>query len=529
MTALRTRPRTFLAGRDRRELGAYALLVLVALVLRLLDLGDRPFHHDESQDAYFSYLFRTTGDYEYHPLLHGPLRFHLVAGIYLLLGDSDFTARLAPALMGTLMVPLPYLLRNQIGRIAAFAAAVMLAVGPSYLYYSRFAREDIYAACITLGLIVVAFRFLYEPRRHHPALFGALLAASFATKETTFITVFVGGSFFLAALAWQSRHAGWLDTPLARSLAAVRKEDWAWGVAATLGVYTLLFTTFLTHPSGIYGLWTGLDYWLDQHGVERGREGYSFYAIVLLAHEWPALLLAAVGAVVTVRRPTLIGAFLIWAFVVSLVVYSWAGEQFAWLVLHPLLPLLLLAGIGVQAIWTARREWLGRLGIAACVLGLAYTGYASWLANVTHRTDPREFLVATQSSEDVKDVADEVVALAERRPQLRVTVDSAEGATFPWAWYFRKLNVGYLDMSQATEPPETDVLVLTPGSQARLGPRLTGYESRQFRFRVWWVRDYGGQTPAKWLRWYLTREPWNATGGMPEWLYVRRAVTARAE
>ena len=44
------------------------------------DLGDRPFHHDESQDAYFSWIFFTQGDYEYNPLLHGPLRFYLTAG-----------------------------------------------------------------------------------------------------------------------------------------------------------------------------------------------------------------------------------------------------------------------------------------------------------------------------------------------------------------------------------------------------------------------------------------------------------------
>ena len=36
---------------------------------------------------------------------------------------------------------------------------------------------------------------------YHPALIGGLLALSFATKETTFITVFVMGSFFLVALA----------------------------------------------------------------------------------------------------------------------------------------------------------------------------------------------------------------------------------------------------------------------------------------------------------------------------------------
>ncbi len=84
--------------------------------------------------------------------------------MYLVFGDSDFTARLAPALMGTLMVPLPALLRSQIGRVGAFAAAAALAFGPTFLYYSRFAREDIYFACITLALLAVTFRFLDRPR-----------------------------------------------------------------------------------------------------------------------------------------------------------------------------------------------------------------------------------------------------------------------------------------------------------------------------------------------------------------------------
>ena len=93
--------------RPRGELLAYAALTAVALGVRLIALGDRPFHHDESQDAYFSWIFFETGDYQYQPILHGPLRFYLTAAMYALFGDSDFTARLAPALMGTLIVPLP--------------------------------------------------------------------------------------------------------------------------------------------------------------------------------------------------------------------------------------------------------------------------------------------------------------------------------------------------------------------------------------------------------------------------------------
>ncbi|MGZ8648239.1 MAG: flippase activity-associated protein Agl23 [Solirubrobacteraceae bacterium] len=498
--------------RPSREVIAYAVLVAVALGMRLYDLGSRPFHHDESQDAYFSWILFTEGDYAYNPLLHGPLRFYLTATMYALFGDSDFTARLAPALMGTSMVAMPYFLRRQLGRVAAFTAAVLLAIGPSYLYFSRFAREDIYIAAITLAMLVVAFRFFERPRRHQPALFGALLALSFATKESTFITAFVAGTFFLAVLA--TRHRGLLLGPVR----AVGREAWGWALAAFVGVYTVLFTTFLTHPGGLDGIYTGLEYWLGQHEVGRGGEPWYFYGLLLFGVEWPVLVLGAAGAVVALRRPTLLRVFLVWAFVVSLVVYSWAGEKFAWLVLHPLLPLLLLAGVGVQAIWEARRHVAGKVGLAVVALAFAYAGYGSFLVNAVHRADPRELLVSTQSSEEVARVADEVVAL---RPSS-VTVDASEGATFPWAWYFRDLEVEYPELATRGSVPDSDVLILTEAARDRLAPELGGYRGREFPFRVWWVRDGSEMTPASWWRWLTKREPWNDTGGMPEWLYVRR-------
>src|SRR4051812_25827431 len=196
----RGRFQTWWQAQDTRELALWGALVAVGLIVRLIALGDRPFHHDESQDAYFSYLFRQSGDYEYNPLLHGPLRFYLTGLMYLLFGDTNFTARLAPALMGASMIALCWLLRPLAGRIAAFAAAVLFAFGPSYLYFSRFAREDIYFAMLTLALLVAIWRFLERPGKSGPAWIGALLALSFATKETTFITVFVMGLFFLIAL-----------------------------------------------------------------------------------------------------------------------------------------------------------------------------------------------------------------------------------------------------------------------------------------------------------------------------------------
>ena len=512
---------------SRGELIAYGVLVAVALVLRLIDLGERPYHHDESQDAYFSWILLTNGDYEYDPLLHGPLRFYLTAAVLGVFGDSDFTARLAPVLMGTAMVALAWGLRPLVGRIAAFTVAILLAVGPSYLYFSRFAREDIYIACLTLALLVVVFRLLERPRPWQPAAVGALLAASFATKESTFITAFVFGTFLIAWLA-HDLIRGRRD--LVRRL-ALGTRAWLSALAGFLVVYLLLFTTFGTDLDHWDGLWEGLDYWLGQHGVGRGGEAWFFYIVILALNEWPVVALGIAGTWAAWRHPSPLAAFCVWAFAVSLAVYSWAGEKFAWLVLHPLLPLIVLAGLGVQHLWRSPRPGVRRAGLALIVPAAAYVLLSSWWVNAEHRTDPRELLVSTQSAEEVLEIRDRVLDLAERRRRagasdLTVTIDSSEGATFPWAWYFRDLEgVGYLDLSApAAALPASDVLFMTDASRTRFQGQLAAYEASSFAFRVWWVRDYGRLNADSALDWVVARRPWNDTGGMSEWLLMRRGV-----
>ena len=77
----RRRPETALAV-------AVGAMAVAGLVLRLVELAERPFHHDESIDAWYSWRF-LEGTYEgYDPVYHGPLRFYLTAAIFWVFGES---------------------------------------------------------------------------------------------------------------------------------------------------------------------------------------------------------------------------------------------------------------------------------------------------------------------------------------------------------------------------------------------------------------------------------------------------------
>ena len=119
-------------------------------------------HHDESLHATYAwYLFQGLG-YHYDPVMHGPLQFYVMAFFYLLFGDSEASARLFAVLCGSVIVFLPYFLRRDMGRAGALIASVALAVSPAFMYYSRFARDDIlleffsHPGHCTLGLLPAA-------------------------------------------------------------------------------------------------------------------------------------------------------------------------------------------------------------------------------------------------------------------------------------------------------------------------------------------------------------------------------------
>jgi len=137
----------------------FFLLVAIAFFLRFYRLDERVLHHDEAAVGYFTYKLFIEKIYNYDPAFHGPFMYYTTTEIFKKFGDSVHSARLLPAILGSAMLFFLLPLINYLGKKGILIAAFFLALSPSFLYYSRFYREDIFMSFFSLLLFVCAIKF----------------------------------------------------------------------------------------------------------------------------------------------------------------------------------------------------------------------------------------------------------------------------------------------------------------------------------------------------------------------------------
>ncbi|MCL4543496.1 MAG: TIGR03663 family protein [Chloroflexi bacterium] len=527
-----TKPRNLATSSARRtsaritvEMALYAAMVVVALALRLIFLADKPLHHDESLHATFTWYLFTGHGYHYDPMMHGPFQILVTAVIFFLFGASDFTTRLLPVVFGSAIVALPFFLRRELGRIGALAAAVVLMLSPSFLYFSRFYRDDIYIAFFTLGLVACYWRFL---RTQDPKAFMgifALGALSFASKENTYITVFIFGLWILLTLAWElSASHRRLLLPALQSLSRQT-------VALSVGVFVVIFAFFFTTaftwwPGLLDGVTKSITYWLSQQPVARGGEPWWYYFSLLLPYEPLVCGLAIGGTTLALRRLSAFDLFLVWYAVLSLIVYSWAGEKMPWLILHPLLPLVLLAARAVETLWQQARTLPVVIAWIAIAVGTIYMVHATVLLSYYDAADPREMLVYTQTSPDVLTAMHQIRLVGLRTDQgksVPIMIDPQDW--WPFVWYLRN----YTSISSqvpTTSSVNVPIIIVSDQNINRVAPLLhANYLEEHFKLRWWWLVDWQKQSAQNWWNWLMYRKNWNPRGSTDFYLFIRRDLS----
>jgi uncharacterized protein (TIGR03663 family) len=191
------------------EKALYLLFISLALFTRFYDLGSRVVSHDESLHTQYSFQFYNGDGYQHTPLMHGPVLFHATALAYWLFGDNDFAARVPVALLGVLLVWMPYLLRDWLGRRGALFASFLLLISPYMMYYSRYIRHDIYVITFAFIIFITIQYYLRERKEKYIWWFAIGMGLAFATMETSFIYVAIFGSFLVLALIHHLWQANW--------------------------------------------------------------------------------------------------------------------------------------------------------------------------------------------------------------------------------------------------------------------------------------------------------------------------------
>jgi uncharacterized protein (TIGR03663 family) len=330
------------------ETTLYILLIVLAIATRFWDLGARAFSHDESWHGNWSWKLYAGQGYKHDPASHGPFLFEANAFIHLLFGVNSYTARIVPALFGVALVALPYLFRKWLGRTGALVTSFLFLISPSFLYYSRYIRDDIYITVWTMLLVFAVLRYLEERKSFHLYLVTMILSLSFCTMENTFIFGLILGSFLvlLFLVQWLREREQAIKSfpaldlalvmgtltlpllvvfpvkllgfnPLDYSQAGIVRSvitflvllaiaalvgiwwDWKrWLICAGLfyGIYIVLYTTFFTNGQGFAtGLVGSLGYWVAQQDVRRGGQPWFYYFFLMPFYEFVPLIFSVIG------------------------------------------------------------------------------------------------------------------------------------------------------------------------------------------------------------------------------------------
>ncbi len=560
------------------EVVIWLAILVIAVITRFYDLGAKPMHHDESMHAFYSWnLFMGKG-YAYNPMMHGPFLFHANAFIYYLFGTSDYTARVMPAIYGMLCVGIIWWFRPYLGKWGAVITAFLIAISPTFMYQARYIRNDIYIAGDNLIMVLGLFRYFDTKKFRWLVIAAVGLALAWATKEVTYITGFIFFLFFAGRWLWEYSYRSDPEKmstegkiyPVIKYWTGKGRSEFLWAFLVFFLVHAFFYfkklpgAGFFTNLGGVFdGYVKALTYWLGQHEVERGSQPWYFYALLIPFYEHPSvffMLIASVYYIVKPEKRTMFNLFLIWWWVGAMFLYSWAGERMPWLALHPLTPMILLAGKFTAEIFR-RRDWGWKRSAGIAVFIITCMGAWHGAVHVCFYgagADPKESLVYVQSSTDTLTVEEKIRNFAKEMKgrkwessefrgfdphDMRIVVE--DYCTWPFAWYLREFNkIAYhpkhipavekeknkapiilSGIEEANKGHDRRVyeLLTTPGEDG------TVYVPTRYKLREWWAPDENKWWDAPFSEKIemlknrlLYREVWNDLGSYDFVVYVRK-------
>jgi uncharacterized protein (TIGR03663 family) len=453
-------------------------------------------HGDEAVHAFKFGELLEDGFYDYDPNeYHGPTLNYLTlipawaARAQKSTDLSETTLRIVPVFFGVLLLLLILLIADGLGWTSAVCAAVLTAISPAMVYYSRYYIQEMLLVCFTFGVIASGYRYTRSKSIMWAIPAGIFLGLMNATKETCIIAYGSMALALLLTLLMSGRQSG----SVLNTLKAIKPSHLIAALVAAVVVSGLFFSSFLSNPTGILDSVRTYTTYFDRAGQNQLHNHPWYYYLKLLLYykygpgpfwsfcsEALIVILAGIGFVIAIRGKGFkvinfhLLRFVAFYTLAMTVVYSVIPYKTPWCLLGFLHGMILLAGVGAVALINLTSNIRGKVFIGILLfVGGAHLALQGYLNSYKYHSDSRNPYVYAHPTTDVFTITEKVEELAKVHPDgygMQIQVICPGGDYWPLPWYFRRFEVWWwTDIDKNVMPAPVII------ASASMEPKLPEY------------------------------------------------------
>ncbi len=437
-------------------------VAVCAFAFRVQRLEERPMHTDEAVHTIKAGTVLEEGKYVYDPHeYHGPtiyyaaLPFIWLSGARTLAETSEWQFRIVPVTFGVGLILLLLILTESLGSWEALCAAILTAISPAMVYYSRYYIQEMLFVFFIFCAIASGWRYTRSGRIGWALMCGASLGLMLATKETSVLSYAAMCFALPPTLVWARLRDG--AYPNIRG--AVR--PWHAVASALVGLIVCISVVsgFFTNPRGGIDIFlTFFNYFHRAGGVGIHDHSWDYYFRILVGGntaagpKWNERLIVVMaivgGATALLRRGSEnnLGRFLLFYTVILSAIYAVIPYKTPWCMLGFLHGMILLAGVGfVGVIRFVRHNGLRLIFVAAMAFAAYRLADLSYQSSFRFAADTRNPYVYGHTSTDMLHLVKRIENIARISPDGKNTlIRVITPDPWPLPWYLRAYSrVGY--------------------------------------------------------------------------------------
>ena len=471
---------THMAARKEVSITRISFLFLVLLALglgafyRFPGLDRRPMHTDEAILGIKLAEYAQSGHFQYDPKdYHGPalhqvsLFWGKVAGW----GDpstwTESDLRMVAVMCGMLLLLVPLLFGDVLGRLGTAMAMLMGAVSPMMAFYSRYFIMEMQLTLLVALTLGCFWRYSQGGGRLWLILGGGCLGFQHATKETFILNVAAALAGWLVARVLIGDFQPAKGNGMRLSSGSNRgrpTKAWLWVLIPAILVSVASYSGGFHDWKAVQdSLMSYANYFQRSDGSGHEKPWHYYLSLIFWRKDtlvWSEAMIGGLGllgmlyAFVGDFKSKAHQAFLVFLSVYTLALftgYSILSYKTPWCILSAQYSLTLLAGAGAGWIWT----WLGgkvtrfvyKLALGFGIWHLCYVTSITTgsIAALPYEADSRNPYVYSHTSPNFLRLLEEVKKIRAERapdsPDIQV-INQDSGWPLPWYWRAQK-NVGY--------------------------------------------------------------------------------------